>query len=79
VTWHPPGRRRRPRPCDFPDLSPPIYDFVNDEFTQPHDDGRDPRTIAASIARQFRDKARAAKKSPSKNAPPAATGGSVTP
>jgi hypothetical protein len=32
------------------------------EFTPPHSDGRDPKAIAASIARQFADRAKAAAK-----------------
>jgi hypothetical protein len=71
MTYYPPGRRR-PRPCDFHDVSPPVFDWVANEYTAPHTDCRDPRIIAANIAKQFRDKARAAKKSPAKNAPPAA-------
>jgi hypothetical protein len=74
VTWFPP--KRGPRPSDYHDVSPEIYDFVSDDYTAPHDDGRDPRIVAASIARQFR-KAKAAKKSRSTNAPPAATGRAI--
>jgi hypothetical protein len=45
--------KRRKESC------PPILDWVSGEFTQPHEgDGRKLSTIAMSIARQFKTKAK---------------------
>jgi hypothetical protein len=56
MTYHPP--KTRPRPSDYHDESPAVWDWVAQAYTPPRTDGRKLETIAASIAKQFRDKAR---------------------
>ena len=53
MTWYPPSRRR-PCPADFRDASPPVWDWIANEFTPPRNDGRKLGTVAASIIKQCR-------------------------
>jgi hypothetical protein len=66
MTWYPQGRRR-PCPCDFHDTSPPILDWISNEYRPPrHNDNTRIETIAARIVRQCAANARAAKRAKGK-------------